>query len=59
MHAAGACASLIRTYEEWDGSEQGQLINKMPLLSITRLDNSAPEALKDGPRPLSGIVPWT
>jgi crotonobetainyl-CoA:carnitine CoA-transferase CaiB-like acyl-CoA transferase len=51
----GACAGLVRSFAEWDASEQGRVLAQLPLLSITRLDNSPPQALPPGERPLSGV----
>lgn len=55
VHAHGACAGLVRTYAEWEATEQGRVVEAMPLLSVTRLGNSPPEALPAGLRPLSAV----
>ena len=52
---AGACAGVIRTYAEWEASEQGRILGQSPLMTITRLDNAPPQALRVGNRPLSGV----
>jgi crotonobetainyl-CoA:carnitine CoA-transferase CaiB-like acyl-CoA transferase len=55
VHAAGACAGMVRSYEEWAAHEQGKAIASMPLMEIERLDNSPPEPLSAAERPLAGI----
>jgi hypothetical protein len=55
VHSHGACAGVVRTYAEWEASEQGQVLGRTPLLKITRLDNSPTEPLPAGDRPLSRI----
>jgi crotonobetainyl-CoA:carnitine CoA-transferase CaiB-like acyl-CoA transferase len=52
---AGACAGVIRTYGEWQASEQGRILAEAPLLEITRLDNAPPQPLSTADRPLSGL----
>ncbi|HLF76363.1 MAG TPA: CoA transferase [Dehalococcoidia bacterium] len=51
----GACAGLIRSYQEWDRSDQGRAVAGLPLLSISQIVNSPAENLPAGDRPLSGI----
>ncbi len=46
--AAGACAAVVRTRQEWTAHEQGRAVAALPLLSITRTGDSDPEPL--GPR---------
>ncbi|MGE0057311.1 MAG: CoA transferase [Dehalococcoidia bacterium] len=55
IHAAGACAGMIRSYDEWAAHEQGKAIAAMPLMEIERVGDSAPEPLPAADRPLSGI----
>jgi crotonobetainyl-CoA:carnitine CoA-transferase CaiB-like acyl-CoA transferase len=55
VHAAGACAGMIRTYDEWAVHEQGQAVASLPLLEIERVGDSAPEPFGAGDRPLSGV----
>jgi crotonobetainyl-CoA:carnitine CoA-transferase CaiB-like acyl-CoA transferase len=55
IHAAGACAGMIRSYEEWAAHEQGKAIASLPLMEIERIGNSAPEPLPAADRPLSGV----
>ena len=53
--AAGACAALVRTPEEWLAHPQQQAVAGLPLLEIIPLGESAAEPLPVAPRPLSGI----
>jgi crotonobetainyl-CoA:carnitine CoA-transferase CaiB-like acyl-CoA transferase len=54
--AAGACAGLARTPEEWDASEQGRILAARPVVEIVKLGESAPEPFTaDGDAPLSGV----
>jgi crotonobetainyl-CoA:carnitine CoA-transferase CaiB-like acyl-CoA transferase len=55
VFAAGACAGVIRSYGEWEASEQGRILAAAPLLEITRLDNAPPQPWPAGDRPLSGV----
>ena len=52
---AGACAGVIRPYVEWEATEQGRILGKQPLITITRIDNAPRKAFRDGDRPLSGV----
>jgi len=51
----GACAALVRTPAEWEAHAQSAAIQSLPLISIRRIADSAPEPLTRGPRPLSGL----
>jgi len=54
--SAGACAGLARTPEEWDRSEQGRVLATRPVVEITKIADSPPEAFrKQGDAPLSGV----
>ncbi|HEX4301312.1 MAG TPA: CoA transferase [Rhizomicrobium sp.] len=54
--AAGACAALARTPEEWDASEQGRVLAARPVVEITKIGDSKPEPFaRGGDTPLSGI----
>jgi crotonobetainyl-CoA:carnitine CoA-transferase CaiB-like acyl-CoA transferase len=55
IHAAGACAGMIRSYEEWAAHDQGKAIAAMPLMEIERVGDSAPEPLPAADRPLAGV----
>ncbi len=54
--AAGACAGLARTPEEWDESEQGRILASRPVVEVTQIGDSKPEPFaRGGAAPLSGI----
>jgi crotonobetainyl-CoA:carnitine CoA-transferase CaiB-like acyl-CoA transferase len=55
VHATGACAGMVRTYDEWRGHEQGQAVAALPLIEIDKLGDSPPEPLASAPRPLTGV----
>jgi crotonobetainyl-CoA:carnitine CoA-transferase CaiB-like acyl-CoA transferase len=52
---AGMVAALSRTDEEWAAHPHSRHVDRLPLLSITRIGDSAPEPFRQGSRPLSGI----
>jgi len=52
---AGLCAALVRSSEEWQNLPQSNAVASLPLLEITKIGDSAPEPLPEGPQPLSGI----
>jgi crotonobetainyl-CoA:carnitine CoA-transferase CaiB-like acyl-CoA transferase len=47
--AAGACAALVRTHEEWARLEQAAAVARLPLLEVTKIGDSEPEPA-GGPR---------
>lgn len=54
--AAGACAGLVRSEEEWRNHDQAKAIARLPLLEIEKIGDSPPEAWTAAPiRPLSGV----
>jgi crotonobetainyl-CoA:carnitine CoA-transferase CaiB-like acyl-CoA transferase len=54
--AAGACAALARTPEEWDASEQGRILAARPVVEVVKIGDSKPEPFaRGGDAPLSGI----
>lgn len=54
--AAGACAAIARTPEEWDESEQGRSLAARPVVEVIRFADSPPEPLPaNGEAPLSGV----
>jgi crotonobetainyl-CoA:carnitine CoA-transferase CaiB-like acyl-CoA transferase len=56
LTAAGACASLARSRQEWLAHPQGDAVHALPLLDTVRLDDSPPRALPPaGRRPLAGV----
>ncbi len=55
LAAAGACASLARTREEWLAHPQGDAVRVLPLLDTVTLGASAPRPLARADRPLAGV----
>lgn len=53
--AVDACAGVVLTPEEWLAHPQGAYLAARPVVEITRLADSAPEALPPGEQPLSGV----
>jgi len=53
--AAGGCAALVRSAEEWAAHPQARAIAGLPLFRLTRTGDSAPEPAGEGARPLGGI----
>jgi crotonobetainyl-CoA:carnitine CoA-transferase CaiB-like acyl-CoA transferase len=54
--AAGACAGLARTPQEWDASEQGRILASRPVVEVVKIGDSPPEPFaKAGDAPLDGI----
>ncbi|MHB8577175.1 MAG: CoA transferase [Dehalococcoidia bacterium] len=51
----GACGGKVRTYAEWNATEQGEAVAGLPLFEIIRVGDSPPEPLPAGDRPLSGL----
>ena len=56
--AAGACAALVRTHDEWARLEQAAAVAGLPLLEVTKIGDSDPEPA-GGPRApgVRGVVP--
>ncbi len=52
---AGASASMVRTHEEWAQHPQSAAIAALPLFSIEKIGDSAPEPASTGSRPLDGV----
>ena len=52
---AGLVATMSRSFAEWDGHPQGRVIPALPLFTIERIGDSAPEPLPAADRPLAGI----
>ena len=53
--AANGAGGMVRTMEEWAQHPQAAAVASLPLLEIEKIGDSPPEALPDGPRPLSGV----
>jgi crotonobetainyl-CoA:carnitine CoA-transferase CaiB-like acyl-CoA transferase len=52
---AGLVATATRTFAEWDAHPQGRAVATLPLFSIERIHEAAPEPLPAAARPLAGI----
>lgn len=55
IHAAGGCAGLARSAEEWSKHTQAEAVAMQPLLEIRRIGAAPPQPLPKGDRPLSGM----
>lgn len=55
IHAAGGCAALVRTAEEWAAHPHAHAVAGQPLLEIERIGDAPPMPLPRADRPLSGI----
>ncbi|HKA63076.1 MAG TPA: CoA transferase [Methylomirabilota bacterium] len=53
--AAKGAGGMVRSMEEWARHPQAAAIASLPLLEIVQIGGSAPEALPEGDRPLSGV----
>ncbi len=53
--AAKGAGGMARTRAEWANHPQAAAVAALPLLEIIRIGDSAPEGLRPGDRPLSGI----
>lgn len=53
---AGVCGAMVRTPEEWDGSEQGQVLAARPVVEVVKIAEGPPMPLPaSGDQPLSGV----
>jgi crotonobetainyl-CoA:carnitine CoA-transferase CaiB-like acyl-CoA transferase len=55
VHAAGGCAGLARSAEEWMAHPHAAAVRDQPLLEITRIGDAPPQPLPPGDRPLGGV----
>lgn len=55
IHAAGGCAGLARSAQEWARHPQAAAVAAQPLLDIVRIGDAPPEPLPAGARPLAGV----
>ncbi len=46
--AAGVCGAMVRSPEEWDGSEQGRILAALPLVEVVRIADGPPMPLPSG-----------
>ncbi len=53
--AANGAGGMARSMEEWARHPQSAAIASLPLMEIEKIGDSPPQALPDGPRPLSGV----
>jgi crotonobetainyl-CoA:carnitine CoA-transferase CaiB-like acyl-CoA transferase len=53
--SAKGAGGMVRTMEEWAQHPQAAAIASLPLMEIVKIDDSPPEKLPEGDRPLSGI----
>jgi crotonobetainyl-CoA:carnitine CoA-transferase CaiB-like acyl-CoA transferase len=49
------CGGVVRSRQEWADHPQGRAIASLPVVTITKIGESAPEPLPDGDRPTAGI----
>lgn len=53
---AGVCGAMVRTPEEWDGSEQGQVLATRPVVEVVKIAEGPPMPLPiGGDQPLAGV----
>jgi crotonobetainyl-CoA:carnitine CoA-transferase CaiB-like acyl-CoA transferase len=55
IHAAGGCAGLARSPEEWARHPHYAAVGAQPLIEILSIGEAPPEPLRPGPRPLAGV----
>ena len=56
LAAAGACATVVRSYEEWLSHEQGAAVHAQPLLDTTVFDSPpCTRVFAKADRPLAGV----
>jgi hypothetical protein len=53
--AAKGAGGMVRSMQEWGRHPQAAAIASLPLLEVVQIGGSAPEALPEGDRPLSGV----
>ncbi len=53
--AANGAGGMVRSMAEWSEHPQAAAVASLPLLEITKIGDSPPEALPEGSRPLSGV----
>ena len=55
LHAAGGCAGLARSAQEWAAHLHAAAVGLQPLLEIDRIGDAPPQPLPQGDRPLAGV----
>lgn len=53
--AEGLCAVMARDNDEWAAHAHAQAVDRLPLLEVIKIGDSAPEPMGPGDRPLSGV----
>jgi len=52
---AGVCAAAVRSPNEWAAHLQGQAVDALPAVEVSKIGESEPEPLPPGERPLEGV----
>ncbi len=55
MHGGGACASFVRTHEEWARHPHAHAVATLPAVEIVKIGDAPPQPLPASDRPLGGI----
>jgi crotonobetainyl-CoA:carnitine CoA-transferase CaiB-like acyl-CoA transferase len=55
IHAAGGCAALVRSAQEWAAHPHSAAVARQPLLEIERIGDAPAQPLPKAERPLSGV----
>jgi crotonobetainyl-CoA:carnitine CoA-transferase CaiB-like acyl-CoA transferase len=53
--AAGLVVTATRSFAEWDAHPQGRAVAGLPLFTIEKIGDAAPQPLPVGDRPLAGV----
>ena len=49
------CGGVVRSRDEWAEYPQGRAVGDLPVVTITKIGDAAPEPLPEGDRPTSGV----
>jgi crotonobetainyl-CoA:carnitine CoA-transferase CaiB-like acyl-CoA transferase len=55
VHAAGGCAGMVRTAQQWGQHPQSAAVALLPLIEIERIGDAPREPLPPAARPLGGV----
>jgi crotonobetainyl-CoA:carnitine CoA-transferase CaiB-like acyl-CoA transferase len=55
LAAEGMTIGLVRSAAEWAAHPQARAVASLPVFEVAKIDESAPEPLREGARPLSGV----
>jgi crotonobetainyl-CoA:carnitine CoA-transferase CaiB-like acyl-CoA transferase len=55
IHAAGGCAGLARTADEWSAHPHAAAVAAQPLLEIVKIGDAPAQPMPPGERPLAGV----